>query len=100
MKVVLNTTATPEMISKGNYDACIVAVGAEQIKPNLPGIDGKNVVMGLDVFGNEDKLGKKVVIVGGGIVACETALHLYNQGKGIQVLLLLKWAIIWPVLLS
>ncbi|TEB08710.1 FAD-dependent oxidoreductase [Pelotomaculum propionicicum] len=80
VKVIYNTVATPEMVSDGNFDAVIVAVGAEPVIPPIPGVDSKNVVQNLDVFGNEDKLGDKIVLVGGGLIACETAIHLYSKG--------------------
>ena len=42
--------------------------------PKIPGVE--NAVMAFDVFGHEDRLGKKVVIVGGGSIGCELAIHL------------------------
>ena len=72
--IVMNTQATREMIDEADPDAVIVAVGAKQIVPKIPGVE--NAVMAFDVFGHEDRLGKKVVIVGGGSIGCELAIHL------------------------
>ena len=81
--VVLNTEATPEMVSDINPDATIVAVGAKQIVPPIPGIE--KATMAFDVFGNEDKVGKKVVIIGGGDIGCELSIHLSERGHDCTV---------------
>ncbi|TEB11692.1 NAD(P)/FAD-dependent oxidoreductase [Pelotomaculum propionicicum] len=72
--VMMNTLATPEMIDDLDPDAVIVAVGAEQIVPNIPGVE--KATMSFDVFGNEDKVGKKVLIIGGGDIGVELSIHL------------------------
>ncbi len=84
--VRLNTEATPEMIKKGKYDAVLVAIGAEPVVPQIPGINGKNVVFVVDVFGKEDTLGKDVVVVGGGEVGVEIGMHLAEKGHNVTVL--------------
>jgi 2,4-dienoyl-CoA reductase-like NADH-dependent reductase (Old Yellow Enzyme family)/thioredoxin reductase len=84
--VHLNTEATPETIKKGKYDAVLVAIGAEPVVPQISGAGGKNVVFAKDVFGNEAKLGKSVVIVGGGEVGVETGMHLAEKGHKVTVL--------------
>jgi 2,4-dienoyl-CoA reductase-like NADH-dependent reductase (Old Yellow Enzyme family)/thioredoxin reductase len=81
VQIRLNTKATPETIAKENADVVIVAVGAEPIVPPIPGIEGDNVVMALNSYGMEDQLADEVVIIGGGEVGCETALHLGKMGK-------------------
>ena len=40
----------------------------------------------LDVFGNEDKLGRRVVIVGGSETGVETGMHLCEKGHEVTVL--------------
>ena len=76
--VVTNTEATPELVSEINPDATIVAVGAKQIVPSIPGIE--KAVMAFDVFGNEDRLGQRIVIIGGGDIGCELSIHLSERG--------------------
>lgn len=83
--VVLNTEATAEMIEKMRFDAVFVAIGAEQITPPIKGLERKNVVMALDIFGNEDLLGKRIVLIGGGMVGCETAVHLNQCGHEVTI---------------
>ena len=76
--VMMNTTATAQMMDDLNPDAVIVAVGAEQIVPKIPGVE--NAMMSFDVFGHEDKVGHKVVIIGGGDIGVEVAIHLNSLG--------------------
>ena len=86
IKILLESEVTASMISEANYDAVIVAVGAEQAVPPIPGIDGKNVVMAWDVFSNEDKMGENIVVVGGGSVGCELGISLAEKGKKVTIL--------------
>ena len=76
--VMFNIEVTPEFISEANPDVVIVAIGAEQVVPPIKGLE--NAHMAFDVFGHEDKLGKNVVIVGGGSVGCELSIHLASLG--------------------
>lgn len=78
VNIRLNTEVDPEFIYKAGYDVAIIAIGAKPIIPSIPGIDGKNVVQALDIFGKEDKLGKNITIIGGGMSACEIAVHLMH----------------------
>ncbi len=81
--VMLNTEADFNMIASSDPDAVIVAVGAEQVIPDIPGLE--KAIMSFDVFGHEDKLGKKVLIIGGGSVGCELSIHLSGLGHICEV---------------
>ena len=80
IKVFLNTEANIELFEKETFDVVIGALGAEPVIPPIPGIDGKNVLTAPAVYGNEDTLTTEVIIIGGGLVGCETALHLAMTG--------------------
>ena len=82
----LNTAVTPDLIRKEKPDAVIVATGADYIRPNLPGIDNKSVVMAKDVDEGRVELGQRVVVCGGGLTGVETALQLARSGKDVTVL--------------
>ena len=83
--VKLNTEATPELVALEAPDAVIVAVGADPVRPRIPGADSEHVLTAIDVFGQESKLGNKVVIIGGGMVGCETSLHLTHLGHTVEL---------------
>ena len=84
IKILLNTAATPEHISDMDPDAAIIAVGAEQIVPPIPGID--NALMAFEVFGHEETLGQRVAIIGGGDIGCELSIHLSGLGHTCTVI--------------
>jgi len=79
-RVILNTPLTPDLAKAAKPDVIIYAVGAEPVRPPLPGIDGPNVVMATEI-NDISAVGQKVVIIGGGLVGCETALYLAEFGK-------------------
>ena len=54
--------------------------------PPIPGIDGPNVISAVAAYDNMDKLGKRVVIVGGGEIGVETGMHLSENGHQVTVL--------------
>lgn len=76
---------TPELVDEIAPDVLIVAVGAEQVVPKIPGIESKNVRMAMDVFGHENEIGENVVIVGGGLVGCELSIHLSEADRNLSV---------------
>lgn len=84
--VRLNTEAAPELISKLGADAVIAAIGAKPVMPPIPGIDSDNVMLAVDVYGNDSGVGKNVAIIGGGQIGCETAIHLAELGRSVTVL--------------
>jgi 2,4-dienoyl-CoA reductase-like NADH-dependent reductase (Old Yellow Enzyme family)/thioredoxin reductase len=84
--VKLGTSATPEMIKAKGYDAIIVAAGAQPIIPRIPGADGKNVWNVGNVYANEKKLGKNVVLIGGGEFGAGTGGFLAQKGHKVTLL--------------
>lgn len=85
LTVHLNTEATPAQIDSANFDAVVVAVGSSDAIPPIPGTDSPNVRLCTDIFGKEDTLGQKVVMIGGGTVGCEATVHLQSLGKKVDV---------------
>jgi len=77
----LNTEVTPEYAQKIGADVIIAAIGAEPIKPPIPGIDRPNVMSAQDAYTAVDRIGENVVILGAGLVGVELGLHLINKGK-------------------
>ena len=83
--VRLNTPATPESVAAEEPDLVICAIGSDPLVPPIPGIDGENCILGTDIFEPGVELGHRVVVIGGGLVGCETALHLANEGHEVTV---------------
>ncbi len=82
--VKLGTKATSELLARENPDYVILALGAEPLVIPIPGVE--KTVKAPDVFGNEDKLGDKIVVIGGGQVGAETGIHLAWLGKDVTIL--------------
>lgn len=81
-----NTEVTPDLVEQLKPDVLIVAVGAEPIVPPLPGIEGDNVIIANDLPDKYEEVGQRVVVLGGGLAGCETALHLAQDGKEVTVI--------------
>jgi 2,4-dienoyl-CoA reductase-like NADH-dependent reductase (Old Yellow Enzyme family)/NADPH-dependent 2,4-dienoyl-CoA reductase/sulfur reductase-like enzyme len=78
----LNTVVTPELIGQIAPDALIVAFGARPIKPPIRGIDGAEVYSAEEIFADSSRAGRRVVILGGGLVGLELGLYLASEGAG------------------
>jgi NADPH-dependent 2,4-dienoyl-CoA reductase/sulfur reductase-like enzyme len=87
----LDTEVTPEFVREISPDVLIAAVGAEPLIPPIPGVQGDNVVVAASMY-DEGAIGKNVVVIGGGQVGCERALHLAHLGKDVTVLEMLEKA--------
>ncbi|MBR6312477.1 MAG: FAD-dependent oxidoreductase [Oscillospiraceae bacterium] len=79
--VRLNTAVTPELAKELAPDVILAALGARPIKPNIPGIDGPNVLGAEELYYDPEKAGKNVVILGGGLVGMELAIFLSMLGR-------------------
>ena len=79
--VRLKTEVTPELAKEIAPDVILAALGARPIKPNIPGIDGPNVVGAEELYYAPEKAGKNVVILGGGLVGMELAIFLSMLGR-------------------
>lgn len=85
-EVRLSNAATPDAIQALEPDVLILAVGAAPLIPDLPGVDGPNVMWAGDVDAGAEVAGKSVVVAGAGLTGCETALHLAKQGKRVVLI--------------
>ncbi len=85
IEVKLNTRATPEIVGEG-YDAVVAAVGAQPIIPRIPGADGENVTIATEAIIHSEKIGKNVVVIGGGEVGVETGMFLAQNGREVTVI--------------
>jgi 2,4-dienoyl-CoA reductase-like NADH-dependent reductase (Old Yellow Enzyme family)/thioredoxin reductase len=87
--VRVNVEATPEAITNDKPDAVVIAVGGTPIIPEMPGVNSPNVVTAQDVLSGRE-VGQNVVIIGGGMVGCETGHFLAEKGKHVTIVEMLK----------
>lgn len=81
--IMMNTEADGAFIKEFKPDAMIVAVGSVPVRPPIDGLE--NAVCALDTYFGKLPPGDNVLMLGGGLVGCETALHLAAQGKKVTV---------------
>ena len=82
--VHLNTEFTPELYSLGSYDLVILATGASALMPAaIKGID--KALSAVDMLEKDIDVGESVIVVGGGMVGCETAVDLVKKGKKVTL---------------
>lgn len=86
VKVVLNTEVTLDLIKEVKPNVVVIATGAKNFRPNIEGIENKTVVDGTDILSGKIKAGKKVLIVGGGMVGSEIAAFLGEQQHEVSVM--------------
>jgi 2,4-dienoyl-CoA reductase-like NADH-dependent reductase (Old Yellow Enzyme family)/thioredoxin reductase len=84
--VILNTSATAEMIKAKGYDTILVAVGSDPIVSKIPGADGSNVYNIIDSYSKEKSMGKNIVFIGGGEFGADAGMHLAKTGHNVTML--------------
>lgn len=82
----LNSEPAPEALTEEGFDAVFACTGSHEKRPPIEGADSQGVWLDEDVYFGNVKPGEKVVIVGGGSVATETAMYLASIGKDVTVL--------------
>jgi NADPH-dependent 2,4-dienoyl-CoA reductase/sulfur reductase-like enzyme len=87
IEVRLNTTVTSELVTNHAPDTLVVAIGSQPIAPSfIPGHNQDFVCAAKDAYVNPEKLGTRVVIIGGGLVGCELGIYLDSLGHQITIL--------------
>lgn len=85
VEVRLNTEVTADYVNEMKPDVLIVAVGADPARPPIPGLDNPKVIVGATMHDSPQNYGDKVVVIGGGLVGCESAAELHADGKDVTV---------------
>jgi 2-enoate reductase len=83
VNVKLNYEPCIECIKKEEADVMVLATGSVASQPNITGLD--KAIVSLDAINHPEKIGKKVIVVGGGLVGCEIAMDEAMKGKEVTV---------------
>ena len=68
-------------------DVVIVATGSKPAIPDIPGVDGPNVLVAQEILARRMLFtGQRFALVGGGLLGLETAEYLAAQGNAVTVL--------------
>ncbi len=81
----LGVTVTPELVRELQPDAVIVATGSTPLILPIPGLVDCGYVNAEDMLTGKYNVGKKVLIVGGGMVGAEAAEHLAERGHACDI---------------
>ena len=80
-----NHPATAQAIQEAHPDAVVLAVGATPTVPPVAGMDSPKVVDCVTALTGADLPGQRILVVGGGLVGCETALGYAQAGKTVTI---------------
>lgn len=84
VEVHFNVEATKEIVESYSPDVVLIAIGAKQITPRIPGIENAYEVTSM--FERIDDIKENVVIVGGGSIGSEMALQLAEKGRKVTLI--------------
>lgn len=83
VEVHLHATLFPREIEDLAPDAVILALGAE---PVLPPVPGRELILdSIAILTQNPPVGERVVVIGGGLVGCETAHGYAQEGKTVTI---------------
>lgn len=82
----LGKTVDKSTIMAMKPDVVCIATGSKSTIPDIPGINGKNVILATDALAGKEAVGEKLVILGGGEIGLETGYHFAEQGKHVTII--------------
>lgn len=92
--IFLNTECDLDTLKKKSYDTIVTAIGTKAAELNVPGYENMKTAQATELLENPELLGeaKKVVIIGGGVVGCETAYWLsFEKNMDVTVVEMLPY---------
>jgi len=85
VKIVLGKPFDPTLLEKERPDAVILATGARPLFPTIEGIEDSQAISVEEALSDPMRLGKKVLVIGGGGIGAEVADHLSEKGKEVTL---------------
>lgn len=86
VEVRLSCEPDPQELTQAGFNALFACTGSVEKRPPIEGADSEGVWLDQDVYEGRAQIGQKVVVVGGGSVATETAMYLASLGKDVTIL--------------
>ena len=86
VKIRMNTEATAELIKEMAPDAVILATGSKPLIVPISGLADCGYVTAQDMLEGKVHVGKKALVVGGGMVGCEAAEFLAERNHDVTVI--------------
>jgi 2-enoate reductase len=85
LEIKLGIEVNSDILEHEKPDVVILATGSKPIIPDVPGIKMDKVATAIDLLKGKKKPQNKMCILGGGLIGCETALWLAQQGKEVTI---------------
>lgn len=85
VNILLNTKADKEFVKNINPDSIIVTTGSTTSIPPVKGYNKTIVKTATSVLVDDSTIKDEVIIIGSGLVGCETAMYLHNKGKKVTL---------------
>lgn len=82
----LNTEADANTLKELHADAIILATGSTPLILPIPGLNESGYVTAQDMLLGKAEVGKKALVVGGGMVGCEAAEYLAERGHEVAII--------------
>lgn len=82
VQINFNTEVDEKTVRDAKFDEVIIATGS---KPKIFSLGNAPVYTAADILTGSVKAGENVVVIGGGLVGCETALHLREKGSNVTI---------------
>ncbi len=96
-KVEFGIEAGAEMLTSSSWQGVINATGSAPVVPDIPGADSAKCVEAREVLLGMRDPGKRVLIVGAGLVGMETADYLICRGSEVTVIDELEYPPVLPM---
>jgi len=90
VEVITGKEATPSLIRQYNPDAIICALGAHPQSLPIPGLETTQTVLAWDVIAGETEPQEPCLVLGAGLVGCETSDLVGEQGKEVILVEILQ----------
>ncbi len=90
VRIELGREGTPESVAAAGAEVVVLATGSLPWRPPIPGIESEKVVTASELLrrsgaGVGPEVGPEVVVIGGGLIGCETAEYLAARGWRVTV---------------
>ncbi len=85
VNIFLNTRFTEDRIAEFKPHRIILATGSVPLRPNILGVEMDHVVQAWDLLRDRVRVGKRIVILGGGLLAFEIGEYLIDSGKTVSI---------------
>ncbi|AWW25862.1 FAD-dependent oxidoreductase [Acetobacterium sp. KB-1] len=86
VEIRLNTRVDAKLVDEIKPDALICALGSDPLVLDIPGIDDERVIYAAELAKENPNIGQKVVVIGAGLVGCESAIHFLREKKDVTLI--------------